>query len=564
MIKELIAKIGLDNSGFVNSVEETKGVVNRLKKTFAEATKTLKEKAKELTDVKAKYGQLKEQLMANIQTFGVLKGSLVTAKMGIIALRGAVVALASATGIGLIVVALGALISYLTTTQEGMDKLRRVTEPVRQIFERLLGVLQTLGKGVFEGIAKIIKGDLVEGFKTLGSAAKEAGTNTKAAFTDGLDAGRRMADLTVEIEKAQNELIETQSRLNHEISEQRRLATDLSLSEAKRGQAAQKAIDLINERVKAEDNVLKLQQERLELSQKANDTDRKGEAELLTLKAQRRDLETEANNEVRRLQNLSNKELRVTIDSTKELIGLQREQFANLLKATKGMGAGRDPFSMQQQSKYSKELTENVAKLSNDLIGIRTQGLGIIVTDQQREQLEAHRQKMAELTREMALGDAIGAQLGQTLSNSFQAMLINGELSFKGLIRGLKAMIAQLIAAAAVAFTLNALLGGVGLGKGAVGGGFGSIEKFKDMFSSMTGLPRMARGGMVTGLTAAVIGDNPSGKEAVIPFERMGEFLGKYGGGGSQTIEVVGNFRNDAIYFSSASYSQRRNRILGI
>jgi tape measure domain-containing protein len=43
--------------------------------------------------------------------------------------------------------------------------------------------------------------------------------------------------------------------------------------------------------------------------------------------------------------------------------------------------------------------------------------------------------------------------------------------------------------------------------------------------------PKLARGGVTTGETLAVVGDNPSGREAIIPFERMGEFLDMAGGG---------------------------------
>lgn len=51
-------------------------------------------------------------------------------------------------------------------------------------------------------------------------------------------------------------------------------------------------------------------------------------------------------------------------------------------------------------------------------------------------------------------------------------------------------------------------------------------------------IPALAQGGITTGPTLSLIGDNPSGKEAVIPFERMGEFLGKFGGGNDETNDV--------------------------
>lgn len=530
MIKELVAKIGLDNSGFVGTMQETVGMIDGAKKGMADLGKTLK------------------------VTAGGFTGGANAAKIFKVAL--------ASTGIGAIVVALGSLVAYLTTTQAGMDKLRQVTEPVSQIFERLLGVLQNLGGNVFKGIAQMLNGELKEGFKTLSEGAKQAGRETVGAFKEGITAGRELANLHKEIEEAQNELILTQSKLNREIAEQREISQDQNRSEGERRKAAQRAIELINQRVQAEDKVLALQEKNIRLRQQANDTDRQGIRELNEIIAQRMDLEAAAARERSRLNSIGSKERASEIKDVRSIIDLQREQLKLFLDMTKDVSQRADPFSMEEQAKFSKETLKNVTEISNKLIRSKTEGLGIIITDEQRKNVEIQKDNMAKLNREIMLGNELGLMLGQTFSNAFQAMLINGELSFKGLLQGLKALIAQLIAAAAAAFTLNLLLGGIGLGKTSTGSLFGGMTGFKDLFSNLSGMPRFAKGGMVTGLTTAVLGDNPSGKEAVIPFERMGEFLGKFGGGGTQRVEVVGNFRNDAIYFSNASYSQRRNRIL--
>lgn len=50
--------------------------------------------------------------------------------------------------------------------------------------------------------------------------------------------------------------------------------------------------------------------------------------------------------------------------------------------------------------------------------------------------------------------------------------------------------------------------------------------------------PKLARGGLVTSEQLVTVGDNPSGKEAIIPFERMGEFLSMAGGG--KEIKITG------------------------
>jgi len=52
--------------------------------------------------------------------------------------------------------------------------------------------------------------------------------------------------------------------------------------------------------------------------------------------------------------------------------------------------------------------------------------------------------------------------------------------------------------------------------------------------------PRLAKGGLVVGEQVITAGDNPSGKEAIIPFERMGQFLDMAGGG--KDVRVTGLF----------------------
>lgn len=58
-----------------------------------------------------------------------------------------------------------------------------------------------------------------------------------------------------------------------------------------------------------------------------------------------------------------------------------------------------------------------------------------------------------------------------------------------------------------------------------------------------TGLPKLAQGGMATNPVLAMIGDNASGKEMVLPFERTGEFANMIasqmgGGGGNLSHEI--------------------------
>jgi len=62
----------------------------------------------------------------------------------------------------------------------------------------------------------------------------------------------------------------------------------------------------------------------------------------------------------------------------------------------------------------------------------------------------------------------------------------------------------------------------------------------------------------------AMVGDNQSGKEAIIPFERMGEFLGKFGGGGAQHIVVSGKLSGSDILLSAERSKRSVQRTTGV
>lgn len=74
--------------------------------------------------------------------------------------------------------------------------------------------------------------------------------------------------------------------------------------------------------------------------------------------------------------------------------------------------------------------------------------------------------------------------------------------------------------------------------------------------------PKLARGGLTTGETIATIGDNPSGKEAIIPFERMGEFLNMVSPAAQQVV-VTGRISGQDILLSNTRASQNRTRNAG-
>lgn len=251
----------------------------------------------------------------------------------------------------------------------------------------------------------------------------------------------------------------------------------------------------------------------------------------------------------------------------------ESEEFQNYIKMSYQQ-AERNPFSTESPDlgkNASAERLKLMAAASKQIVSlnkkIKATLPGLIIPEQYIERQKAYEEqqkKMAysqqEISKQIAITDAITSMLGNTFQSAFEGMLNTGKVSFKGIIDGLKALIIKLIAAAGAALALNVLLGGIGIG----GAKFGGMEGFKALFSSLSGIPKFADGGMVTGLTTAILGDNPSGKEAVIPFEKMGSFLSQYGnGGGNMRVEVVGKLSGQDIFFSGLNYSNGRNKIIG-
>ena len=178
-----------------------------------------------------------------------------------------------------------------------------------------------------------------------------------------------------------------------------------------------------------------------------------------------------------------------------------------------------------------------------------------------RNKLEGVKTTQGEVNDAFDTGAMLGDAMGQVVSAGFNTMIGEGENFGEAIKKIFLNMIAGALATAisnaiASAFSpadpANAVTGGLsGVGKasaltGIVGGLFASIPKFHS-------------GGMTLGPTLAMIGDNPSGREAVIPFERMGEFLGQVAGG-NQNMNVTGKINGNDIVLSQERAMRQRGR----
>lgn len=230
------------------------------------------------------------------------------------------------TGIGAIVVVLGSLIAFLTTTQSGIDKLTAVTAPLKAIFSALMGVLSELGgllvdtfsnpKKALNDLYEFVKGNLINRFTAFGEILEgiinldfkqvangfgqavtgvenlsdkvaDAGAKTTAFFAKAAADGAKIAAITKQIGEEQLAYNAAQVAFNDAIDEQLLISKDTSKTFAERAAAAREIIRLSEENGQKERAILQLELQRLKIEQEIRgvknltNEDRQAEIDLL-------------------------------------------------------------------------------------------------------------------------------------------------------------------------------------------------------------------------------------------------------------------------------------------
>ncbi|VEI52630.1 chromosome segregation ATPase [Capnocytophaga sputigena] len=261
---------------------------------------------------------------------------------GMKVLRGAIIA----TGIGALVVVLGSLIAYFTSTQEGINKVNKVLTPLKVAFQTLIGVVQNVGKvmveafqavwqpikkageligtflitplkqviGVVKGLSKVITGDfegaweevkkptqdLVNKAKEMGKAASDAkgkfselggemkniAGNIKATMDEALKRGQRIEEINQKLSASEADFIQQTAELKQLFKEQNMIAEDTTKTFKEREEAAKKSIEIQKQINKLAEDRNGLEQELLNLKFASNDTSDADRAELAKKKAE--------------------------------------------------------------------------------------------------------------------------------------------------------------------------------------------------------------------------------------------------------------------------------------
>ncbi len=345
-VKELIL---LRKELNLNDKEQLK-IAEQLNKKIDENNDFIKENSSQLEKQKIAIGDYKNQIKEAVNELNIFNGGLVGfiersqqaggvgnllsnslkgITTGIVgATRASLAFIATPIGavIGAIGLVLGGVITYLKSTQSGIDKITAVTRPLQAVMESLFGVLQDVGKALFDAfsnpkqlltdLAEFVKTNLINRFKAFGvildgiinldfkkitNGVLQAGTGvenmtdkianaskeTGKFFDEAIKKGQELDRLEKELEKTRiNNKIQI-GEINQAIKEQNRIAEDQTKPLAEREAAAQKSIELAQNL-----NVLKQKELDLEIAilknkQSRNDTSRAEEEQLAELIAKK-------------------------------------------------------------------------------------------------------------------------------------------------------------------------------------------------------------------------------------------------------------------------------------
>lgn len=234
-------------------------------------------------------------------------------------------------------------------------------------------------------------------------------------------------------------------------------------------------------------------------------------------------------------------EVKTPLDTARESLADLEKQLNDSEAAMRIFGATNEDIIKNKLSILESAISESIK-----LYGAENAVIEVLI-DQYN--------KLKESIEETTLADENRKKLQEALGNAFRQVgdIIADSISQQGAslkklgqaaIESAKLIIKSLIQEGVAGYIRNILagptgkaLGPIALGVAAAGGTIAA-----GIFSAAVGkigVPKLAQGGLAIGETLAVVGDNPSGKEAIIPFERMGEFLDMAGGG---AMRLVGQF----------------------
>ena len=312
--------------------------------------------------------QLDKMTGGAVSGFRNLTGGI---KNGVTGLKSFKVALA-ATGIGLLLVAIGSLVSFFTSTKRGAEQLKVATAALGAAFDVLRDRVSKIGGALVKFFTGDFKGALEDVKSSFTGITDEIIRETKAA-SDLERAMNRLKDEEREFTKAR-------AATNLEISKARLLAEDDTLTVEERIDALQRAVELeqktVDEQLRLAEERARIAREQIALGESLEeDLNRVAEAEAAVLDLQSASLRTQ-----KRLQTELNSLRTEGIAKAKELAQAE----IDIMKATAEANTKR----REEDTKTLQVTTENQEKtLQVSTTSLAQQVLGTETAEEEKRRL---------------------------------------------------------------------------------------------------------------------------------------------------------------------------------
>jgi len=429
--------------------DEGKEELKLLNEQLDKNNEKIKENVDQYTQQKINIGNYTQSVreafsITSIMTGGIsgLTTALKTAATGMMGMVKASLAFL-ATPIGAVIGAIGlvlsAVVNYLKSTQAGIDAVTKVTRPLSAVFQSLIGVLQEVGKFLFEAFSrpqetlknlynfvknqimrtfesfgKILKGIFTldfglikEGFSDLADQAKEnigliadAGRAMNDRMREAYETGLRIDALQKEIEQREIDIIGLRAKTSLALKEQENIMQNQLLSSEERSAAIAEHARLTEELIAAEEKIIKAQIEQLKLKQSLNDTSREElkqlvelEASLISLGEQRTQSERRSLRVIKQLEDERKREAKKAVDERinkeKELIDLYVQQ------------QGIQSRTLSEQLEMERAVSDMKLKLLDSELKAKK-----ISQEQYAREVLAMQQNLAKMEAEIAVDKA--------------------------------------------------------------------------------------------------------------------------------------------------------------
>ncbi|PRY14354.1 hypothetical protein CLV24_104164 [Pontibacter ummariensis] len=368
----------------------------------------------------------------------------------------------AATGIGAVVLLLGGLVSWLTRTQEGIDKVNQVTKSITTVLgflgDRLSDVgkatidwfkdihdlgdfLEKLGTEIIGNVTTRLKGFLTiwEGFKSGdttkiqdGIAQVSLGIENATAKAKGF--AKEVGNVAVEaariekefqrIEKAEIALNKERSKSRREIKELNFIVEDQTKTEKERAAAAEKALaieqGLLQKQIKLQQDKVAAIRAEQKLTYNGNDEDRalaEAEAALDELQESSLEMQTTMNN---KLNQLNKEAVAKRVALAKELSEKEQEERKRRIEDEK---AGLELLVLQT-AEGSKERLEAKLELAKKEMEIELSNKEL--TERQKQVIQA-RFDQQELAARKEFAEKLVAVAKETAEKEAAARKLHAE-----------------------------------------------------------------------------------------------------------------------------------------